>query len=244
MVPRIVIHWLQHSRSQRILWLLEELNLPYEIKEYKRDWESFKTDATTEEVYPLKKWPVMELTDPSFSLSTPVILPESGAIITFLITYYSPPSLGPSSLSIPPSSDPLTVAEHSFWMHWAEGTAFQPVSFLILFARLPKNAPWIFRPLVQVIASGAVQGFVLPRMKEVLAFVDERLGEKEFFVAGKLTGVDIMMSMVAEIANAVPGVYTGDYPNLTRWFAAIKDRPAYKKALERGGENDMSLYFK
>ncbi|GAA5972939.1 hypothetical protein JCM11641_000330, partial [Rhodosporidiobolus odoratus] len=212
-------------------------------KKYFRDWETFQVPDELREVHSLKKSPVVVITDPSKGIATPLVLPESGAIVSFLIHLYSP-ATSPSSLALAPDASPYDQAEHSYFMHWVEGTAMQPVMYKLVLSRLPKLAPWYLRPLVQSISDAAVNGVVKGRAQETYQYVDDKIGDKEFFVGGKLTGVDIMMSFFAETLATAAGVTEEDFPRFRAWHAKMKQRPAYQKALGKGGENDLGLFTK
>ncbi|GAA5998230.1 bifunctional glutathione transferase/peroxidase [Rhodotorula paludigena] len=232
--PKIVIHWLEHSRAQRVVWLLEELGLPYEVKHYKRDPKTLLAPDELREVHPLGKSPVAVITDNGQTIT----VAESGAIVEFLIERY-----GSEQLSVPASSSDLGArADYLLWLHWAEGSGMFPLLLSMIFAQMPKQAPWLARPLVSAVASGVMSQFVLPRLKSNFAFIEQSLEGKEFFAGGKLTGADIMMSFVAEGLEVAP-VPSSKYPNITRWHAAVKERAAYKKAETTGGQNNLSVFM-
>merc|ERR1711939_521714 len=223
MAPTIVVHWLDDSRAQRILWLLEELGLTYEVKRYTRSTVTNLAPPELREVHPLGKSPVVTITENGKT----VTLAESGAIAEFIIERYG------ERLAIPASSSDLQQrADYIYWPHYAEGSAMGPLMFALVFTAIPKQAPWIARPLVNAITGGAMSQFVIPRLKETFGFVEKSLEGKEFFVGDKLTGADIMMSFIAE-GLAV-----------TRWHAAIQQRPAYQAAEARGGKNNMERFMK
>lgn len=193
-----------------------------------------------------------------------VTLAESGAIAEFIIERYG------ERLAIPASSSDLQQrADYIYWLHYAEGSAMGPLMFALVFTAIPKQAPWIARPLVNAITGGAMSQFVIPRLKETFGFVEKSLEGKEFFVGDKLTGADsasssllartlkreapthsllflpraVMMSFIAEGLAVTPLDLT-KYPNVTRWHAAIQQRPAYQAAEARGGKNNMERFMK
>ncbi|GAA6051495.1 hypothetical protein JCM3770_004562 [Rhodotorula araucariae] len=234
MAPQIVVHWLEDSRAQRILWLLEELGLEYEVKHYKRDATTNLAPKELRDVHPLGKSPVVVITDNGTSIT----LAESGAIVEFLIERYG------DRLSVPASSPDLQArADYLYWLHFAEGSAMGPLMFALVFTAIPKQAPWLARPLVSAIASGAMSQFVIPRLKETFRFIETSLEGKEYFAGGKLTGADIMMSFIAEGLAATP-LDASKFPNLARWHTALQERPGYVEAEKRGGKNNLDRFLK
>ena len=147
----IKIHHLNNSRSQRILWLMEELALPYEIVKYQRDAETMLAPDSLRKIHPLGKSPVLE--------DDGVIVAETGAIIEYVIETHAQGRLKP------PAGTPEARA-WTYWMHYAEGSAMPPLLMKLVFQRLPENAGALTRPLVKMVASRAESGFVDPRLKE------------------------------------------------------------------------------
>jgi glutathione S-transferase len=201
----IVVHHLNDSRSQRILWLLEELGLPYEIKPYQRDAQTRLAPPELQKVHRLGKSPV--ITDGNRTII------ESGAIIDYLIRRHGGGRLQPA---------PETPAYDDYvqWMHYAEGSAMLPLMLNLYVMRL-----------------GEAGAPLMPRIESEIAnhlgYIDNALKGRQFLVGDSLTGADIQMSFVAEIAGAFGK--RAQYPNLDAWIRRLHERPAYKKALERGG---------
>jgi glutathione S-transferase len=201
----IVVHHLNDSRSQRILWLLEELGLPYEIKPYQRDAQTRLAPPELKNVHPLGKSPV--ITDGNRTII------ESGAIIDYLIRRHGGGRLQPAPAT--PSYD-----EYVQWMHYAEGSAMLPLMLNLYAMRLGDAAA----PLMPRIES---------EIANHLSYIDSSLKGRQFLVGDTLTGADIQMSFVGEMAGAFGK--RAQYPNLDAWTKRLHQRPAYKKALERGG---------
>jgi glutathione S-transferase len=201
----IVVHHLNDSRSQRILWLLEELGLPYEIKRYQRDAQTRLAPPELKKVHPLGKSPV--ITDGNRTII------ESGAIIDYLIRRHGGGRLQPAPDS--PAYD-----EYVQWMHYAEGSAMLPLMLNLYVTRLGEAGA----PLTPRIES---------EIANHLGYIDGALKGRQFIVGDTLTGADIQMSFVGEIAGAFGK--RAQYPNLDAWIKRLHERPAYKKALERGG---------
>ncbi|KAK4058541.1 hypothetical protein OIO90_000703 [Microbotryomycetes sp. JL221] len=233
--PKITVHWLNNSRSQRIIWLLEELELPYEIKVYQRDKKTMLAPPELYKVHPLGKSPVVTIEEPG---SEPFVLAESGAIVETIIDRYGKGKLQFSA----EGKDWQNRAQVMHWIHWAEGTAMLPLMLTIISARIPKEGPWIAKPLTGAVANGLMQQFALPRLKENFGFVNDQLAGKEFFVGDKLTGADIMMVFPIEGVDGAGKL--DEFPHIKTWFEKIRQRPAYQRAEEKGGKNDMSGFTK
>jgi glutathione S-transferase len=206
----IVVHHLNDSRSQRILWLLEELGLPYEIKPYQRDAQTRLAPPELKKVHPLGKSPV--ISDANLTII------ESGAIIDYVIRRHGKGRLQPAPES--PAYD-----EYMQWMHYAEGSAMLPLMLNLYAARLGPAAA----PLMPRIES---------EMANHLAYIDSSLNGRQFLVGDSLTGADIQMSFVGEVAGAFGKRV--QYSNLDAWTKRLHERPAYKKALERGGAYNLA----
>ncbi|HEY9158615.1 glutathione S-transferase [Candidatus Binatus sp.] len=206
----IVVHHLNDSRSQRILWLLEELGLPYEIKPYQRDAQTRLAPPELKKVHPLGKSPV--ITDGNRTII------ESGAIIDYLIRRHGKGRLQPAPET--PAYD-----EYMQWMHYAEGSAMLPLMLNLYVTRL-----------------GAAAAPLMPRIESEIAnhlgYIDGALKGRQFIVGDTLTGADIQMSFVGEVAGAFGK--RAQYPNLDAWIRRLHERPAYKKALERGGAYNLA----
>ncbi|GAA5988424.1 hypothetical protein JCM5350_005307 [Sporobolomyces pararoseus] len=245
--PKITLHWLEHSRAQRILWLLEEVSSglsTYDLvncrqsgslKTYQRDPKTMLAPKELSEIHPLGKSPVISVVDSSSSTdSEPLVVAESGAICEFLIERYG------QKLGFPADGDMKQRADYLYWTHWAEGTAMTPLMMGIVFAQIPKQAPFIVRPIINMIRDGVMAQFIRPRLKQNYGYVEKWLTGKEFFVGGKLSGADIMMSFIAESLEAAP-IDSSVYPNVSRWHKSIQTRPAYQRAEEKGGKNDLTI---
>jgi len=206
----IVVHHLNDSRSQRILWLLEELGLPYEIKPYQRDVQTRLAPPELKKVHPLGKSPV--ITDGNKTII------ESGAIIDYIIRRHGEGRLQPAPET--PAYD-----EYQQWMHYAEGSAMLPLMLNLYVLRLgDAGAPLMPR----------VDGEIANH----LSYIDGALKGRQFLLGDKLTGADIQMSFVGEVAGAFGK--RAQYPNLDAWTKRLHDRPAYKKALEKGGAYNLA----
>lgn len=214
----ITVHHLNLSRSQRVLWLLEELELPYEIQSYARNAKTMLAPRSLREVHPLGKSPV--ITDGETTLA------ESGAILEYLVERYGKGGFAPVT------GTPERV-RYSYWMHYAEGSLMPFLLMKLVFDRLETPAvPLLLRPVSGAIARKVKGSYVLPQIKNHLDYVESQLTDAWF--AGKgFTAADIQMSYPVEAALA-RGL-GGSYPNMARWAKRIAARPAYQRAQERGG---------
>lgn len=215
----ITVHHLENSRSQRVLWLLEELGLEYEVQRYERDPETMLAPQSLRRVHPLGKSPV--ITDDEHTIA------ETGAIIEYLVDWCAGGRLAPA----PGTEERL---RYTYWLHYAEGSAMPPLLMKLVFDRLPALAPFWVRPVARGIASGVKAQFVQPRLDEQLDFMESQLPEGGWFAGGAFTAADVQMSFPLEAAAARGGL-DERRPALWDFLERIHERPAYKRALERGG---------
>lgn len=213
----ITIHHLNHSRSQRILWLLEELELPYEIKHYERDPKTMLAPASLKKIHPLGKSPA--LTDGEITVV------ESGAIVEYLIDTYGAGRLKPTA--------PELLRRYRYWLHYAEGSAMMPLILTLVFNKIQSTpVPFFMRPLIAGICQTVRASFINPQLKLHFDYVNGELA-KSPWLAGDLSGADVMMSFPIEAAVARG---KQDWPELKAFVERIKARPAYQRALARGGD--------
>ena len=220
----IVVHHLNDSRSQRVLWLLEELGLPYEIRKYQRNAETMLAPPELLKVHALGKSPV--ITDGGVTVA------ETGAIVEYLVER-------PGALQLaPPAGTPDRLA-YRYWLHFAEGSAMPPLLLKLIFDRIPQSpVPFFVKPLFQPVAR-AISAKVLalmvePNIKRQLDFMEAELGKTEWFAGSEFTAADVMMSFPIEAAAQRAGL-DASRPKLMAFLKRIHARPAYQKALERGG---------
>lgn len=219
--PMIVVHHLNNSRSQRVLWLLEELGATYEIRRYARDRETMRAPPSLRRVHPLGKSPV--ITDGDLTLA------ESGAIIAYLVDKFPGVPLAPAT--------PPERIRYIYWLHYAEGSAMPPLLLKLVFDRLERAPmPLIVRPIARTIARRAKRQFVEPQIAEHLAYLEAELGKSQWFAGDAFSAADIQMSYPIEAAAARVGLDSGR-PRLKTFLARIRDRPAYRRALQRSGEH-------
>jgi glutathione S-transferase len=215
----IIVHHLNNSRSQRVLWLLEELGLEYEIRRYQRDPKTMLAPPSLRAVHPLGKSPV--ITDGALTLA------ESGAIIEYVVDRYGDGRLAPAT------GTPERL-RYTYWLHYAEGSAMPPLLLKLLFTLMPKRAPALLRPLVRKVSNQALTALVNPQLKQHMAYWESELGRYEWFAGPEFSAADIQMSFPLEAAAARGGLDQG-HPNAMAFLDRIHARPAYKRALEKGG---------
>jgi len=219
----ITVHHLNNSRSQRVLWLLEELGLEYQIKPYQRDKATMLAPPELRAVHPLGKSPVV--TDGDLTLA------ESGAIIEHLADRYGAGKLAPAFGS------PERV-RYLYWLHFAEGSAQPPLLLKLLFDRIKTKSPLLVRPIARAIADKALDSFVLPNIERNLDFMESELRKAEWFAGETFSAADIQMSFPLEAARMRGGL-DQKRPRLMSYLEKIHSRPAYVRAVERGGKYDL-----
>jgi glutathione S-transferase len=220
----ITVHHLNNSRSQRVLWLLEELGLEYEIKRYERDKKTMLAPAALKKVHPLGKSPV--ITDGNVTVA------ESGAIVEYLVEKFGEGRL------VPPPGTPAKL-RYTYWLHYAEGSLMPPLLMKLVFKRVEKAPmPFFVRPVARAIAKGAGTSFIDPQIKLHLGYIEEELGKHAWFAGKDFTAADIQMSFPLEAAAARGGL-DAQWPKLTAFLERIHARPAYQRALERGGKYEL-----
>jgi glutathione S-transferase len=220
----IMVHHLNNSRSQRILWLLEELSIPYDIKRYDRDAQTMLAPPELLAVHPLGKSPV--ITDGSNTIA------ESGAIIEYVLDTYG------SGRLIPRAGTPERL-RYTYWLHFAEGSAMPPLLLKLVFDRVEAAPmPFLAKPLARGISAKVKNGFVLPNLRRQLGFMESELGASEWFAGAEFSAADIQMSFPVELFRARGGL-GADQPRLARFLERIHARPAYQAALAKGGPYEL-----
>lgn len=216
----ITVHHLNNSRSQRVLWLLEELGLPYEIKKYQRNAQTMLAPPDLLKVHPLGKSPV--ITDGDTTVA------ESGAIIEYLLERYGNGRL------VPAAGTPERL-RYRYWLHFAEGTAMSPLLMKLVFERIKvTKMPFFAKPIARGISNKVLAAMVDPNLKRQLDFMEAELGKSEWFAGDEFSAADIQMSFPVE-ASAQRAGLDASRPKLMSFLKRIHSRPAFRKALERGG---------
>ena len=220
----ITVHHLNNSRSQRVLWMLEELGLDYEIKHYQRDKKTMLAPPELRAVHPLGKSPV--ITDGDLTVA------ESGAIMEYLVERYG------KGRFVPPAGTPERM-RYTYWLHYAEGSLMPPLVMKLVFSRVPKAPmPFFAKPIAKGIAAGATKSFIDPQIKAHVAYLEAELGKSTWFAGEEITAADIQLSFPLEAAKARGGIDAAN-PNLLAFLERIHARPAYQRAQERGGKLEI-----
>ncbi|MFL9918162.1 glutathione S-transferase [Paraburkholderia fungorum] len=220
----LTVHHLNNSRSQRVLWLLEELGVPYEIKRYERDQKTMLAPPELRAVHPLGKSPV--ITDDGQTLA------ESGAIIEYLVDRYGQGRFAPAAGT-------QERLRYTYWMHYAEGSAMPPLLLKLVALRIASAPmPFFARPIARKIASTLQSSFIDPQLKLHLGYINKELGATGWFVGNDFTAADVQMSFPLEAATARGGM-EGQIPAVVDFLKRIHARPAYQRALERGGKYEL-----
>ena len=215
----ITVHHLENSRSQRVLWLLEELHVPYEVKRYERDAKTGLGPPELYDVHPLGKSPVITDGD--------VTVAETGAIFEYLLDSYDTAHRLHAERGTP------DARAMTYWLHYAEGSAMTPLLLKLIFSTLPDRVPLLMRPLVRAVAKGAQKSFIDPRIKEHMDYLDNALARSGWFIGDKFSAADIMLSFPLEAAASRYPLK--DHPHVVKFLAHCHRRLAYQKALETGG---------
>jgi glutathione S-transferase len=213
----IIVHHLENSRSQRILWLLEELALPYEIKTYKRDKETLLAPPELKAVHPLGKSPV--ITDNG------KVIAESALIIDYLVTKYGKGALKPSG------DDDLL--RYQYWLHYAEGSLMTPLLIGLVFQKVQDSPmPFFVKPIAKKIADSVRRAWINPQLKLHLEYLESEISKTGWFAGNSFSAADIMMSYPLEGVSETGGL---KQTHLAAFLKKVTERPAYKRAIERGG---------
>ncbi|WP_027214955.1 glutathione S-transferase [Burkholderia sp. WSM2232] len=217
----LTVHHLNNSRSQRVLWLLEELGVPYEIKRYERDPQTMLAPPELRAVHPLGKSPV--ITDDGLTIA------ESGAIIEYLVGKYG------QGRFVPAAGTPERL-RYTYWLHYAEGSAMPPLLLKLVALRIASAPmPFFAKPIARKIAATLQSSFIDPQLKLHLGYIEKELAKSQWFAGDDFTAADVQMSFPLEAATARGGLES-QLPGVSGFLQRIHARPAYGRALERGGE--------
>jgi glutathione S-transferase len=220
----LTVHHLNHSRSQRVLWLLEELEIPYELIKYERDPATLLAPKSLEAIHPLGKSPVITDGD--------VTVAESGAILEYLVETYGEGRFAPPAGT-------QAYRDYRYFMHYAEGS-LMPYLLLRLITRRMRQAkvPFFVKPIARKIADKLAGDFVDPNLRRHVAFLGAHLAKQRWFAGDELTAADIQMSFPVEALVARAGDLAPPQP-LADFVKRCKERPAFQRALARGGPYDV-----
>jgi glutathione S-transferase len=220
----LIVHHLNNSRSQRVLWLLEELGVPYEIHKYERDPKTMLAPPELARIHPLGKSPVV--------VDDGAVVAESGAILEHILDKY-----GAGMLRPPAGTDDRR--RFTYWLHFAEGSAMPPLLLKLVFDRVESGPmPFFVKPVARGISRKVKSMVIEPNLKRQLDFMEGELERSEWFAGPAFTAADIQMSFPLEAA-AARAPMVRQMPRLAAFLDRIHARPAYKRALERGGPYEL-----
>ncbi len=216
----LIVHHLNNSRSQRVLWLLEELGVPYEIVPHTRFGRNDQAPPEVAKIHKLGKLPIV--------IDGEVTIAESGAVMTYLVERYGSGRMWPQ----PGTPERLRCL---YWMHYAEGSGMQPLLLKVIFDRIEAaRLPFYLRPVVRALSRGVKASFVTPQLKLHLDFMEAELAKSEWFAGDEITVADLQMSFVLQAAEAYGGL-DESRPHLLSLLRRIERRPAWLRSIERGG---------
>mgnify|MGYP000483507760 CR=1 FL=1 len=219
----IVVHHLENSRSQRVLWLLEELELEYEVKRYERDRRTSLAPPELKAVHPLGKSPV--ITDGEITVA------ETGAIIEYLCAR--------AGARLVPAEGTPERLRYTYWLHYAEGSAMLTPLLKLIFGKIESSpAPFIVRPIIKGLVNKVNRQFIEPQFSLHYGFINDELGKSEWFAGSEFSAADIQMSFPLEAALA-RGDAASRFPRIKAFVDRVHARPAYQRALEKGGPYEL-----
>jgi len=220
----ITVHHLENSRSQRVLWLLEELGLAYDVQHYARDPQTMLAPAALRAVHPLGKSPVIS--------ENGQVIAESGAIVEYLLQRHG-------NGRLLPAQDTPERLRYTYWLHYAEGSLMTPLLLALVFRRLPQGPmPFFVRPIVRKLSAQVMQRYVSPQIDLHLDYLEAELAHSTWFCGEQFSAADIQMSFPIE-AVAASGSLGDRRPRLAAFVERIRARPAYRRALDKGGPFDL-----
>ena len=223
----ITVHHLNNSRSQRILWMLEELNQEYEIIGYERDLKTLQGPKSLRNIHPLGKSPV--ITDDSSGKQ--ILIAESGAIVEYLLQNY-----GKNSSLVIPETGSQQERDYLYWLHFSEGSLMPPLLLRLIFDRVKKaRVPFFVKPITKAVADKVLIEYVNPNINRLLDFIEASLKGKNWFLGDQLSGADIQMSFPLETSLA-RGLVNEHYTCIQSYVERIHEQPGYQAALKKGGK--------
>jgi glutathione S-transferase len=216
----IIVHHLENSRSQRVLWLLEELGVPYQVKRYERDKKSNLAPKELMKVHPLGKSPVIE--------DSGAVIAETGAIIEYVVEKYGEGRLQPAR-------DTAAFRQYKYWIHAAEGSYMPPLVLTLFLGRMESaKMPFFAKPIAKKLTQGVRDAYLTHTVKALFDYLDAELSRSEWLAGRDFSAADIMMSFPVEAAlQRIEAAKSSK--NLTKYVERLHARPAYKRALEVGG---------
>lgn len=225
----LTVHHLNNSRSHRVLWLLEELGVDYEIIEYQRDPDTLLAPEALREVHPLGKSPV--ITHAGHTIA------ESGAILEYLVDEFGEDA----PIRLRPEHGTPEFLRYRYWMHYAEGSAMPALLLKIVFDQLPAQGPWAARPILKLISKAAGKQFIDPQIRRHRLFWEEELAERAYFAGDDFSAADIQMSFALQAGETrQDSALKTDHAQ--KLLQKLQARPAYQRAVARGGGLNLSSF--
>ncbi|KQN57800.1 glutathione S-transferase [Erwinia sp. E602] len=219
----ITVHHLNNSRSQRILWLLEELEVPYQIRRYQREG-TLLAPPELKKIHPLGKSPVITDGDR--------VVAESGAILEYLASRYDPQQ----KLAL---SDEEEQLQARYWLHYAEGSLMPLLVMKLIFGRMGKPpVPWLLRPVGSAFGAGVQKGYLNPQLVTHREFIEQHLTQHAWFAGSRISIADVQMSFPLQALSARGG--GKESPAIQAWLQKVQAREAWQRAVQQGGELTLS----
>lgn len=224
----ITVHHLETSRSQRVLWLLEELGLPYELKVYRRDARTRLAPPELKKVHPLGKSPLITDGDRGGK-----VVAESAVILEYLQEHHGTQAQGEAAHLVPPAGSEARD-QMRFWLHYAEGSLMNWLVMKLVFLTIPTQPmPFFVRPIARQLCQQVQRKLIDPNLADATAFIESHLAKNAWFAGEQLSLADFQMSFaVAALQSRAPG---GQTPATSAWLAKVEARPSYQRALAKGG---------
>ena len=219
----ITLHHLENSRSIRILWLLEELGVEYQLEHFRRDRDSDLAKNDFKKLHRLGKAPI--LTDGD------LVLIESAAIIEYLIDTYA------NGRFKPHVATPERIS-YNYWMHAAEGSAMNLATVSLVLNRMDSRVPFIIKPILKMVTKKVRESYIKPGMANFIDYIEEQLSQSSWFAGKEFSGADIQMGFVMTVLQARGGL-DDKYPNAMRWLEQMAERPAFQAAMEKNGDFNL-----
>lgn len=219
----IIVHHLENSRSQRVLWLLEALELEYKVKIYQRDKKTNLAPKELLDIHPLGKSPVIE--------DEGTILAESGAIFEYILQKYD------IDFQLHPKISDIKNKDYLFWLHFAEGSLMWPLIIRLLHKKVMEKTPFFITPIAKAIFLGIEKAYLKNTIDTAFAYIEQNLKENTYLIGEKISAVDILMSFPLEASSAGRADMT-KYPSIQGYVKRIKENQDYIKAKQAGGKYD------
>ena len=215
------LHHLANSRSFRILWLLEELNVDYQLTCYERN-KAYRAPDSLKQIHPLGHAPMLEVDDR--------VLIESGFIIEYLLKHYD------TEKQFKPADDNEAAWEaYTFWLHFSEASVMPPLVMRLVFTKVVEQSPMLIKPVSKSIRNQVEKSMISSSLDAILTMMEQHLQENHWFAGAEFSAADIQMHLAVVGANAGPGLDSSKYNNILTWLKRCEERDAFKRAEEKGG---------